>query len=118
MRSDRLIITLLIIIAAFGCESGDLSVSGQTPAGTGGSMTRFAINGDRLYIADYQTIQVFNITENKFSLLNQVSVGFGLETIFVKGDYLYLGASDAMYIYSIANRDLPEFIFRYSHVVS
>ena len=118
MQSDKIWIILLIIVTAFGCESNDASFSGETPPGAGGSMTRFAISGERLYVADYQTIQVFNIAENKFSLLNQVSVGFGLETIFVKGDFLYLGANDAMYIYSIVNRDMPEFVFRYSHVVS
>jgi hypothetical protein len=81
-------------------------------------MARFAIQNDFLYVANNQTVEVFSIGGNDFTKLGAVSVGFGLETIFARGEYLYLGANDAMYIYSISNPSAPAFVFRYSHIES
>ncbi|HYC84178.1 MAG TPA: hypothetical protein VEB86_03105 [Chryseosolibacter sp.] len=116
MLTRSIILALIVTAIAAGCESEGLSDSGQT--GQGGSMSRFAINGPHLYVATNSTIQVFDIGANNFQKLGQVTVGFGLETIFARGQYLYLGANDAMYIYSIANPATPEFIFRYAHIVA
>ena len=114
MRSKFLWILILGLTSA--CENGD-SLSSEA-VGQGGSLTRFAIQNNYLYIVSNATIQVFSIDENQFTKVGDVAVSFGLETIFAKGEYLYLGARDAMYIYSIRNQAKPEFIFRYSHIVS
>lgn len=103
----------LLLTACDKSESNDVSQTGQ-----GGSMTRFAINGDRLYVVDQSNITAFDISGTTFVELSKVPVQPGLETIFSNGDYLYLGARDGMYIFSIANRDAPEFVFRYAHIVS
>lgn len=108
-------VSLMIIIGLFACESSD---KGSVSTGQGGSLTRFAIQNDFLYVVSNSTIQVFNTSENQFIKVGEVVVSFGLETIFAKGEYLYLGANDAMYIYSIRDQAKPEFIFRYSHIVS
>ena len=81
-------------------------------------MTRFAISGSYLYLVDHSSVKVFSIIEDAFQEVRVVPISFGMETIFAKGDYLYLGASDAMYIYSIADRTDPSFVFRYQHIVS
>jgi hypothetical protein len=93
--------------------SGDSNMTGQ-----GGSLTRFAIHGNYLYVVDHNAIQVFNTQNNVFEKINSVDVNSGLETIFVKGNYLYLGARDAMFIYDISTPQSPVFIFRYSHITS
>lgn len=118
MRFDKLSLLLVLIAAAFSCD--DQAVSGDSFSGTGqgGSMTRFAISGNYMYVVDRTAVKVFNITEGKFQQVNEVSVGSGMETIFAKGDYLYFGATDAMYIYSIADAEHPSFIFRYEHIVA
>ncbi|MDL5051551.1 hypothetical protein QQ054_36715 [Oscillatoria amoena NRMC-F 0135] len=105
----------VILGLAAGCSTDNAIV--QSPSGKGGSMARFAVNGNYLYVAGKSTIEVFAIDPG-FEKINSIDVGFGLETIFVRAPYLYLGAFDAMYIYSIADPSLPEFIFRYSHIVS
>jgi len=81
-------------------------------------MTRFAINGNYLYVLNNSSIQVFTILNTGFSHVRDVNASFGMETIFARGDYLYLGANDGMYIYSIADPASPSFIFRYAHIVS
>ena len=83
-----------------------------------GSMARFSINGNYMYVVDHKTIKVYGIEADQFEHLNDVTVDFGLETIFARGEYLYLGAADAMYIYSIADPAMPAFIFRYTHIVA
>ncbi len=113
MRFSWVMWLLLFVVA---CESGDSSFESST--GQGGSMTRFAIQGNYLYVVDHTSIQTFQLKGNNFEKVNQTPVTTRLETIFPKGDYLYLGAADAMYIYSIANPASPEFIFRYAHIVS
>ncbi len=106
----------LLIVLTVSC--GEDSSPAESSTGQGGSMTRFAIQNDYLYVASHQNIEVFSLSGETFSKLGAVSVGFGLETIFARGEYLYLGANDAMYIYSIANPATPEFVFRYSHIES
>lgn len=118
MRYDKLLLYVIVFSCAVACTSDSAVTADAGGAGQGGSMTRFAIQGNRMYVVDHFAIKVFDIQNDNFSQLNEIEVGFGLETIFAKGDYLYLGANDAMYIYSIANPDSPTFIFRYSHVVA
>ncbi len=109
----------LIALGLFACN-GDMNNSLQVGGGQGqgGSLTRFAINGKYLYIASQTSLSVYNIATTDFQHIKTMSVGFGLETITTRGQYLYLGAQDAMYIYGISNPENPQFIFRYSHIVS
>lgn len=119
MRQTKLINTLLIFCLLISCTdegANNLQVGGGQ--GQGGSLTRFAISGSYLYIASQTTLSVYDIRTEDFKMLKRIDVGFGLETISTRGSYLYLGAQDAMYIYSISNPEAPQFIFRYSHIVS
>lgn len=114
MRSNFLWILILGLVSA--CENGDSSSS--EAVGQGGSLTRFAIQNNYLYVVGNSTIQVFEINQSEFKKINDVPVSFGLETIFAKGEYLYLGANDGMYIYSISDATKPKFVFKYSHILS
>lgn len=119
MRLTKLIWTFCIGCLLISCSedsANNLQVGGGQ--GQGGSLTRFAINGNYLYIASQTTLSVYDISNEDFEELKTINVGFGLETISTRGSYLYLGAQDAMYIYSISNPEEPQFIFRYSHIVS
>jgi hypothetical protein len=109
----------MILAMMFACESDSmLGLSSEGTTGQGGSMTRFAINGNYMYLVDQNGVKVFTITSGAFAEIREVPIGFRMETIFARGEYLYLGASDGMYIYSIANPEEPSFIFRYQHIVS
>lgn len=120
MRCIKVLLCAIAIATLSSCtdnDSASLNVGGGGQ-GQGGSLTRFAIQGNYLYTASKSTISVFDISTQDFELIKEENVGFGLETIVARGAYLYLGASDAMYIYSISNPENPQFIFRYSHIVS
>ncbi|HYG02424.1 MAG TPA: hypothetical protein VD927_08250 [Chryseosolibacter sp.] len=115
MRSRYYVV--FVMVCAMGCAS-DASSDMASQSGQGGSMSIFAISGERLYAVDDLSIHVYNIADGKFTRENTTEVGFGIETIFARDPYLYLGARDAMYIYSIADPAAPAFIFRYQHIVS
>jgi LVIVD repeat len=114
MRLVLLVISYLALLVT-GCMDESLDANST---GTGGSLTRFAIRDSHLYVASSSTISVYSIGANTFSFVKDVSVGFQLETIFANGEVLYLGARDAMYIYSISDRSTPTLLFKYGHIVS
>lgn len=109
---------MVITTMALACDSDMTSGPMDSSTGQGGSMTRFAINGNHMYALNNSSVTVFNITDGNFQQVNEVSIGSGMETIFSRGEFLYFGAADAMYIYSIANPANPGFVFRYQHIVS
>jgi hypothetical protein len=117
MRTIKLLYFLVLVCIAAACESDSASELNNSQ-GTGGSMTRFAISNGYMYIANQNTISAFDIRNNTFEKINTISTTGGLETIVARGEYLYLGATDAMYIYSITDPVEPTFIFRYAHIVS
>lgn len=91
--------------------------SGGGDVGTGGSLARFKIVSDYLYVVDYNDLHVFNISNlsNPQELETQ-HVGWNIETIFNQGAYLYLGSSSGMYIYSIENPQSPQYYSQINHI--
>ncbi len=102
----------------FSCNKDSLNaVTNNT--GQGGSMARFTIVGNYLYIIDHQNLKVFDInTPAVPQYLNDFYVGRDIETIFPKPPYLYIGSTTGMYIYSIANPANPEYLSELLHVLS
>ena len=84
--------------------------------GQGGSLARFKIVGDHLYAVDSHTINVFDITDLENPVEGQdVFAGFDIETIFNRGDHLFLGSMRGMYIYDISTPGIPEFVSEFQH---
>lgn len=81
-------------------------------------MAKFAISGNYLYLVDGPSLDVFNIAHGELEHRNSTHVSFGVETIVANANFLYLGANDAMYIYSLADPAEPSFVFRYQHIAS
>ena len=85
----------------------------------GGSMARFTIVDERLYTVGLQELKVFNIANaQQPSYIVERMVGMNIETIFPFKDRLFIGSSNGMYIYSIANPNAPEKLGQFSHVRS
>ncbi len=76
--------------------------------GTGGSLARFVIVGNYLYIANAGDIRVYDISNNGSPVeKNPVYTGWGIETIFAYNNNLFLGSSNGMFIYSLADPAKP-----------
>jgi len=90
------------------------STGGDT--GQGGSLARFKIVGDYLYAVDSHNINIFEISDLANPLdLEDVYAGFDIETIFNRGQHLFLGSMRGMYIYDISSPSKPEFVSEFEH---
>lgn len=107
----------------FACNSCDLFFSPENSAGSpqpttgqGGSLARFRIIGDYLYVVDYSDINIFDISNlEEPKILDDVQVGWDIETIFNQGTILFIGGRQGMYIYDIKDPEKPEFISEFRH---
>jgi len=84
--------------------------------GQGGSLARFKIVGDYLYVVDYSNINIFDISDvENPETLDDVQVGWDIETIFNQGEVLFIGGRQGMYIYDISDPEKPSFISEFRH---
>ncbi|GAB4004614.1 hypothetical protein GCM10028808_02590 [Spirosoma migulaei] len=87
--------------------------------GTGGSMARFAITNNQLYVVNNSSLQLFDITEPaKPAKGKTVTLNWNVETIFPYRTNLFIGTTTGMYIYDIVNPAEPKQLSAFSHVRS
>ncbi len=116
------IISLLIVsvVFALACTKDDAARQSDSPdTGKGGSLARFTITANRLYIAEYNAINVYDLTDPTSPVFRKtVQIGWGVETIFPYQDKLFIGSFDGMYIYSLQDPDNPVKLGEARHVRS
>ncbi len=86
-------------------------------SGQGGSLARFTIIDQWLYSVDEYTLHIFDISiDGKPDKVNQMGIGWQIETIFPFRDYLFFGGRQGMYIYDQTNQpEHPTFLAEWSH---
>ncbi|MFC7357635.1 LVIVD repeat-containing protein [Jejudonia soesokkakensis] len=112
---------VIVFIFSFGCsqDSQDSNFSEGNQDGQGGSLAIFALKGDYLYAVDEQDLTVFSIANPSDPVqVNQVQIGFRIETLFSYKEYLYIGSQNGMYIYSIENPEFPQQLSEVAHFTS
>lgn len=89
-------------------------------SGQGGSLARFTVVGDFLYVVDQYSLKVFNIEDkNKPVFTETAQLNSNVETIFPRDENtLFIGTTNGMYIYDISNPTNPELLSHYRHVTS
>lgn len=87
--------------------------------GIGGSMARFTLYENSLYVISNSDIKVFNVEDGADPLFsNTVNIGWGIETLFPFEGNLFIGSTSGMLIYSLSNPLMPEFVSNFSHMTS
>ena len=114
---------LLIILTLFvNCSQDGNNASNEMMGnndGQGGSLARFAMLGDYLYTVDEHGLNVYNIaTPTDPVFVNNVPIGFRIETLFNYKEYLYIGSQTGMYIYSVSSPEFPEYLADVQHFTS
>jgi hypothetical protein len=105
---------VLVLLVLAGCSSDNSDFTKSD--GTGGSLAIFVLKGNYLYTVDNQTMHVFSlINEQQPVKVNDVPIGFNIETLFSFDDKLYIGSQNGMYIYSIENPENPTYISEAQH---
>jgi hypothetical protein len=89
---------------ASGASTG---VSGSG-IGIGGSMARFGIKNNILYLVDHTTLKMFDISNKTAPLkINEFSTGLNVETLFLTDKTMFLGTTTGMLVYDISNPAMP-----------
>ncbi len=117
MKKYILILTALTLLS---CDSNsDSSGNNNEPisdTGKSGSLARFTTFNDYLYTVDNQDLNVFNISDNEDPVqVNEIHIGFNIETLFNYKEYLFIGSRNGMYIYSVDSPEQPEFLSQAQH---
>lgn len=95
------------------------SVSGGGDMGKAGSLARFAILGQTLYTVDEQSLRLFSLQNPAVPTAGpKVQLINGIETIYPKDHYLFLGTQRGMYIFDVATPAAPVQVSFYQHMVS
>ncbi|MBI9037919.1 MAG: hypothetical protein JEY97_07290 [Bacteroidales bacterium] len=97
-------------------NTGGLS---NTGIGVGGSMARFSIKDNTLYAVDVAQLHVLNIsTPADPKSINDINVGWDIETMFILEDNLFFGTRTGMLIYDISSPTSPRYISTFWHMTS
>ncbi len=105
-----------VIFTFSACSKADSNSPGMG-TGTGGSLARFTIYGNYLYVVDGTSLKTFNISNPKNTVqVSSIEIGFGIETIYPYNGNLFIGSATAMYIYSLGNPEQPRAEGMASHV--
>jgi hypothetical protein len=102
-------------VNASGASTG-ISGSG---VGVGGSMARFGIKEDVLYVMDQSMLKVFDITNKTTPVkINDFYPGWGVETMFLTENVMFLGTTTGMVILDISVPSSPVAMGFFSHARS
>jgi hypothetical protein len=121
MRNKTLLTAAIFSLALFGigCQGDSASTADGGGAGQGGSMARFAITGDNLYVVTNQDLMVFDVSNpDKPFDIGSLPVGFGIETIFPYKNYLFIGSQTGMFVYDNSNPNRPKRKSEFTHLRS
>ena len=119
----------LLNSAYYGVKQSGSAGSGTTGSGSGsqqgvsfgigGSMARFGLYNDYLYVIDNKNFHIFDVTNPmKPYLKKEFEAGNDVETMFIHDNHMFLGTMDGMLVYSLKNPETPVEINSYSHIRS
>ncbi len=119
MKPAIFIFFFLICLFACSKDSNSTNSSDGSTVGTGGSLARFVIVNNYLYVASNGNIEVFDITHNGAPVAKDpVYVSWNIETIFSYDNNLFLGSSTGMFIYSLTDPAKPKLLGQAQHLRS
>jgi len=98
-------------------STAKLSSSGSGFTAVNGSMSRFAVYEDYLYVVNSGILKVFSLYENTVIKVHEQYVGWNVETIFPYNDKLFLGTTTGMLIFGLSNPALPNHLSSMWHVL-
>ncbi|MBI2966651.1 MAG: hypothetical protein HYY40_02410 [Bacteroidetes bacterium] len=100
--------------------SGKSTMQLKRNVGIGGSLGRFTVYNDYLYLGSKNILKVYDISSASNPVfITQVVVqtgGDGIESLFNYDDKLFIGSPVGVYIYNLSNPSSPSYISRFEHV--
>lgn len=95
----------------------DNSFGGVINSGVSGSITKFALVNEHLYIFDHGLLTPFSLSNPSApAALEGTQVWREVETLFPHKNYLFMGTTTGMLIYDVQNAGTPLYISSIDHV--
>ncbi|TDH27298.1 hypothetical protein EXU57_06830 [Segetibacter sp. 3557_3] len=114
-----LISGLLIIATTLFVACTKDGTASNASTGKGGSLTRFTISGDHLYVVDNHFLYAYSLLNpQKPERVYTSPLNFDIETIYPFKNYLFLGTRTGLYVYSIDTAAKPRLIGEARHARS
>lgn len=118
MKYSQKILLAILLLFVFSCEDSNESAD-IVSSGSGGSLARFSIVGNQLYLVNNQNLITYDISDpTVLKEADNTDVGFGIETIFPFRNNLFIGSESAMYIYDITEPLQPVRLSTYPHITN
>jgi hypothetical protein len=104
---------------AYGGLATANSGSGAVSFGTGGSMARFGLYNKYLYIADTNSLYLFDVADatSPFSAGKQWLNGF-IETMFIYDNHIFFGTPTGMLVYDLRVPSVPKYKNQFAHLTA
>jgi hypothetical protein len=100
-------------------SAGGIGGSAGTTYGVGGSMARFSLYKNYLYVVSQYNLLTFKLNSNsEVTLLNTGYLSWNVETIFITDDHMFLGTQNGMIVQSLAVPERPSQIGSFTHMTS
>ncbi len=123
MKKLFYILIALSVLTSCSKESSDTGVNSFSgdgydgPSGQGGSLARFTIAMNHLYVVDSRKLYTYSLANGSNpQLTSTIPLGADIETIYSYKDKLFIGSRAAMFIYSISSPESPVSVGTASHV--
>ncbi|WP_207421773.1 LVIVD repeat-containing protein [Desertivirga brevis] len=112
-------VQIILLLSSCGKDSDGSTDSPSAGAGVGGSLARFATTSTHLYTVSTTDLRTYDVsTATNPVYQSNYHLGFDVETIFPKGDKLFIGTQTGMRVLDIKNPDAPKQISSFSHIRS
>lgn len=102
----------------------DAGVNGVSPQagssfGIGGSMARFGLYNDYLYVVDNSTLFMFDVKNPESpNDIGSQNVGWQIETMFIYDGHMFFGTQSGMQIFSLEVATVPKYTGNFWHATS
>lgn len=126
MKQINTYIFILIGMVVISCSQNNDSPSSDSNAitntiGQGGSMSRFAIAQNHLYVLTKNSLYTFDIATDNNPIQEDSTIVHSIaevETIFPSDSTLFFGSTSGMIMFNIETPSNPQFLSIYKHIVS
>ncbi|MCF6364949.1 MAG: hypothetical protein L3J35_01990 [Bacteroidales bacterium] len=99
-------------------SSSNYSGGGQG-IGIAGSMARFSIYEDNMYLLNETILNVYDISNLRMpTYVTELNTTTIAETLFLYNGKLFMGTQTGMRVYDLSNPDAPVFVSEFSHIQS
>jgi LVIVD repeat len=98
----HLLYTTLAALLLFSCTKADNAAELADQSGKSGSITRFAVYQQYMYVLNMNEMQTYDVSDKDHPVLvHELSTDYGLETITIYDNTIFLGSTTALYIIDI-----------------